>query len=424
VNIRKLTSLGTTALLLTVVGCGGGGNGSGRGGTTGHGGTGATGATGGNGGTTGTGGANQTSDYSFTVTPTALSLPLGGMQSLSVTIDRAVGATTFTDPITFELDVPNTITGTGVTAQFTPTIATAGSTTLAVNIGTAGIAAGSYTLEVVGTSGADVYTVDLPLTVTVAKNTLLVDNDGSANNEDPTDTTNPQSPSDTLFASLLQGEAIGFNTFVADQSMAGSTAADPSLATITGYSTIVWYTGNVFGDHQTISPTQEAILEGWLDAGGHTLLVFAENLIYDDGVTTWIDPETDEFLANYVGAASDAEDNDLNHVTYTATGAAGTPFAGEAFHVIKDSPIGSSADVISPTTGTDTLATVVENPDEQLPAATTVAAVVGRKHVGAAGTSTVVYVGIPIENVLMTTGNNSATDFFHAVLVYAGLKTN
>jgi hypothetical protein len=292
-----------------------------------------------------------------------------------------------------------------------------------VNIGTVGIVAGRYTLEVVGTSGADVYTVDLPLTVTTAKNTLLVDNDGSSNNEDPTDTTDPQSSSDTLFASLLQGEAIGFNTFIADETMAGTAAADPSLATISSYSTIVWYTGNLYGDHQSMSPTQEAILQGWLDAGGHTLLVFSENLIYDNGVTTWIDPESDEFLADYVGAASDAEDGDLDHVSYTATGAAGTPFAGEAFHVIKDSPIGSSADVISPATGTDTLATVVENPDQQLPAATAVPAVVGRKLVGAAGTSTVVYVGIPIENVLMTTANNSPTDFFHAVLVYAGIKT-
>jgi hypothetical protein len=64
--------------------------------------------------------------------------------------------------------------------------------------------------------------------------------------------------------------------------------------------------------------------------------------------------------------------------------------------------------------------TVTENPDGQLLAAQAVPAVVGWKHVGAAGTSTVVYVGIPIEDVLVTTGNNSAADFFHSTLVYAG----
>ena len=110
-------------------------------------------------------------------------------------------------------------------------------------------------------------------------------------------------------------------------------------------------------------------------------------------------------------------------MSYSGTGVAGTAFAGQSFHVIKDSPIGSSADVINPKTGTESLVTVVENPDGQLAAATAVPAVVGRKHVGAAGTSTVVYVGIPIENILMTTGNNSAADFFHSTLVYAGLKT-
>ena len=63
---------------------------------------------------------------------------------------------------------------------------------------------------------------------------------------------------------------------------------------------------------------------------------------------------------------------------------------------------------------------MTENPDQALTAAAAVPAVVGRKNVGAKGTSTVVYVGIPLEDVLMTTGNNSAADFFHATLVYAG----
>ncbi len=424
-NIRRLTSLGAAGLLVALIGCGGGSGDKGTGGATGKGGTGAgTGSGGSTGGTTGTGGGQQTSDYSFSVAPTALSLPLGGTQNVAITIDRSTGSTTFNDPIMFTLEIPNSITGTGVTAQFTPNPATAASTSLMVDVGTSGIAAGSYTLEVVGTSGADTYTVALPLTVTSAQNTtLLIDNDGSDNNADPTDTTLPASVSDTLFASLLKGEGIGYNTFVCDQSTAGAAAADPSLSTIMGYSTIIWYTGPSYGNNVTMSASQEAILEGWLDAGNRTLLVFSENLIYDNGETHWNEGEPDEFLASYVGAAGDADDGDLDHVTYTATGAAGTAFAGEAFHVIQDSPIASTADVINPATGTDTLVTVVENPASQLTAATVVPAVVGRKHVGAAGTSTVVYVGIPIEDVLKTTNNNTAADFFHAALVYTGIKT-
>ena len=128
-------------------------------------------------------------------------------------------------------------------------------------------------------------------------------------------------------------------------------------------------------------------------------------------------------MATYLGAAGDASDGDLDHITYTATGATGTAFAGERFHVIDDSAIASTADVVNPASGTDALVMVTENPDQALTAATSVPAAVGRKRVGAAGTSTVVYVGIPLEDVLMTTGNNSAADFFHATLVYAGIDT-
>ena len=147
-NTQRLTSLGTVALVLAGVGCGS----SGDGGKTGSGGGGATGTggTSGTGGATGTGGANQTSDYSFTVTPTALSLPPGGMQDVVVNIDRAerVG---LHRPDHVTLEIPNSITGSGVTQTIAPNPATAASTTLTVNVGTTGIVAGKYTLDVVGT---------------------------------------------------------------------------------------------------------------------------------------------------------------------------------------------------------------------------------------------------------------------------------
>ncbi len=76
------------------------------------------------------------------------------------------------------------------------------------------------------------------------------------------------STSDTLFGTLLQGEGLGFNTFVTDETVAGTGAADPSSATISSYSTIVWYTGSLFGNHQTMSSAQEAIFSSCLDAEG------------------------------------------------------------------------------------------------------------------------------------------------------------
>ena len=90
------------------------------------------------------------------------------------------------------------------------------------------------------------------------------------------------------------------------------------------------------------------------------------------------------------------------------------------FQVINHVPILSTADAVNPKDGTDALVTGMIDPDgngvQPLPV------VVGRKSVGTAGTSTVVYVGIPIENIQMTGANNTAAQFFHAVLQYAGLK--
>ena len=47
-----------------------------------------------------------------------------------------------------------------------------------------------------------------------------------------------------------------------------------------------------------------------------------------------------------------------------------------------------------------------------------------QKAVGTAGTSKVVYVGAPAENILMTAANNSAADLFHGILVYLGVKAS
>jgi hypothetical protein len=391
------------ALMVATIGCGG--SSDGKGGATGTGGTGL-----------------QTTKYSFTVAPTALKLPPGGTQDVAVAIDR--GSTPFTGSITFALNVPNTIATNGVTAGITSNPATANTTTISVGIAST-VSAGFYTLVVVGTSGAESYTVNLPLTVTGVASTLLVDADYSANNQDATDVNAMPTASDTFYPNLLQHEAVPFNTFVVPYPASGLLASTPTTADLAGYSTIIWYTGEAYGDPQmTLSPAQQAILEAWLDEGNHTLLIFSQNMVSDLRLTDWNGPETNTFLANYVGALGSSNDGDaLHNVTYDVMGATGTPFAGETYQVIMDSPLNSTGDVINPATGTDTLATVVENPDNVLGAPVPVAIIVGRRSVGAAHTSKVVYAGMPIENVLMTTGNNSAQQLFHAALVYTGLKT-
>jgi len=243
---------------------------------------------------------------------------------------------------------------------------------------------------------------------------LLVDFDDSDNNVDPADAT--PSPSDSLFATLLQGESLHYDTFVVPEAAMPST---PAMAALAGYGTLVWYTGEQSGQNQTLSAAQEATVEAWLDQGQKTMLVFSQQLLLGLGHDDWATPETNVFLSNYIGAAGDAVDT-LADVTYEAKGASGTPFANQLFEVISDTPIGSTADEVNPKPGTDTLVTVSDDPDGS-GAKHDVAVVVGRKHVGAAGTSTVVYVGMPVENVQTAMNKATAAQFFHAALVYAGL---
>src|ERR1022692_871942 len=137
---------------------------------------------------------------------------------------------------------------------------------------------------------------------------------------------------------------------------------------------------------------------------GHTLIIFSQNMVYDLYKGNWTS-ETNTFLTNYVGAIGSAADGDLNHATYTVTGATGTALAAKVFQVIGDQPIISSGDTINPATGTDVLGTVVSDADGQLTPAAAIPIVVGRKTVGTAGTSKVVYVGAPVENILVTAAN-------------------
>lgn len=249
-----------------------------------------------------------------------------------------------------------------------------------------------------------------------APKVLLVDFDDSDNNVDPADAT--PSPSDTLFATLVKGEGLKLDTFVVPEAAMPST---PSASTLAAYGALVWYTGEQSGRNQTLSPAQEAAVEAWLDQGQKTMLVFSQQLLLGIGHDDWSTPETNTFLSNYVGAAGDAVDA-LADMTYDAKGAAATPFAQQQYHVTADTPIGSTADEVNPMAGTDTLVTVSDDPDgsgmnHDVPV------VVGRKHVGAAGTSTVVYVGMPVEDIQTTVTGGTPAQFFHAALVYAGLKS-
>jgi hypothetical protein len=240
--------------------------------------------------------------------------------------------------------------------------------------------------------------------------TVLVDDDKSDNNGS---VANPKSsPSDTIFPALLQNEGLSFRTLVS------TTDSTPGYSDLEGYTNVVWYTGP---SKQTLSADQQQALEQWLDIGGKRLVVFSECMTGNLGGGTWAS-EANQFLGTYVGAAGSASDvysyvreDFLYDLTYVATGGAGTPFASMTFSIAKGSPIASTADVVNPASGTITLVTVSVDPTSAGGDSPTPVAVGHMK-----GTSTIVYVGLPIENITAPP-MSTQQQFFHATLVYLGI---
>jgi hypothetical protein len=253
--------------------------------------------------------------------------------------------------------------------------------------------------------------------------TLLVDDDNSDNN-DPNDTSPTASYSDTLFASLLSGEQITYTTYVVP-SGTSTNPTGPTFSQLSGVSTIVWYTAdNDTGEPPTLSSAQETTLGNWLDLGNKTLIIFSENLMFDLPLD-WNATNGDTFAANYLGLTGGefdvdtADGYDLANVSYVATGVSTVPaFSGLSFAIDADSQIASTADAVNPAGGTQALLTVQADPLDTGTNSTTAVASGHTK-----GTSKIIYVGIPIEDV-HGTPTNTAPQLFHACLKYAGLVTN
>jgi hypothetical protein len=350
----------------------------------------------------------------MSLTPSSAMVAQGDHQSVTVNVDRNVGSSAFTGAIVLTLDGAPT----GVTGTFTPSTvpSASASSTLALNVAST-VATGAYSLSVVGTSGSDTYSISLSLTVTAPATLALVDDDNSENNDSAN--TNPTpSDSDTDFANWLQTESI--TNYVTKVSQSDST---PTYNDLKNYQTIIWYAG----DHTSSpTPSQLQTIQDLVDLGGKTVIIFNENLYYALSYSTWTGL-TDPFLNNYIGGMgalyglqSAAVGDVLEGSNFVATGM-GTAFNNLTFQFIANLPIPSSVDATNPASGTDTLVTAPGDPTSSgTDSATPV--VVGNKHAGALGTSTVIYVGVPVENIQNGGPKKTAQDFFHAILVYAGLK--
>ena len=174
----------------------------------------------------------------------------------------------------------------------------------------------------------------------------------------------------------------------------------------------------------------------WLDEGCHTLILFAPALVLSAGVNSWGANETNSYLTQYIGAAKDLDNPQVfvagagdqpidSSMTTSVSGVTGA-FAGQTWSTSTAS--GSTASyhfsIIGPAAGVDTLATVQADPSQGNSAASNVpvAVAAGHKHVGANGSSTVVWVGFTVETIDPTGADpNTLTEFFTAVQNYAGL---
>ncbi len=401
------------------------------------------------GGVTSTGGASATAtstgggvgDFSLSLTPINLMLTANGNGTVAVNIDRSPNGSSIVDSesIAFSATVSPAVDGDGsIVTTFNPTSTTIGSVQATVML-TPPVAAGSYTVTLsgLGATSALTHTASLALTATAPVTTLLIDNDGSDNN-DPTNTNPVPSTDDTLFPTLLTNAGIGFATQVINRD--GSSASVPSVTTLADYQTAIWYTGNdsASGDNATITSAQETALEDWLNVGGKTLIIFSAKMLGDLNYGAWAGPPTDVFVSNYLGLGGG--DFNPHSVTYASgnsicdgatsfvvTGVAATSFAGQAFQVVRgtatvddDTSCGS---VLNPASGTATLATLpTQDPSTATPTTDAPAAIMTLNPTAGTGTtkSQVVYVGFEIGdlsvNPLSTPAELDASALFTSVL--------
>ncbi len=337
-------------------------------------------------------------DFTLSLNPATLSLAQGGNSTVTVTINRTGG---FAGSVTLTLEGANVGTGADqVSGAFAPTPATGGSSTLTVNVG-ASTATGDSSLTVRGISGAINKTTTLALTVTAPKTILLVDDDRSANNANPSDPSAAPSASDAIFQGLLDQIGTGYNVFVVPYASSG-----PTFDQMKTYQTVIWYTGAQYdgspGNVGTVSSSDEINLKAFLNQANRKVIVSSNSYIYGLSSVSWASINN-SFFNDYIGGTGGKPDV-LNDQPFTTTGVTGTVTDGLSLEVADGVPIKTYTDVVNPKAGTDTLLTVQANPDSTSVRA--VAAATGRSGVGTAGSSKMIYVGLSFENIVDVSTNS------------------
>jgi hypothetical protein len=184
-----------------------------------------------------------------------------------------------------------------------------------------------------------------------------------------------------------------------------------------------------------MSADQQGNLTSWLDLGGRTLVVFSEYLVgdyYGTSGEAWTTAVSIPLFNSYIplqGAETDPYqwsatngDGDLGESNFMLSG---TSTVSAAFAALTWADTEATTDdtvaVLNPATGTDTLATVQSDPLETNTMNITTALAVGKKLTGALKTSTAVYVGFPLEDIVPSGAATQQAFFNGVVQTYAGV---
>ena len=238
---------------------------------------------------------------------------------------------------------------------------------------------------------------------TVSAKVLLVDDDASDNNDTPGNAGAKLSAPDTTYRTLLGTLGAGYDTVVVKTNQDG-----PSYDQMKGYSTVIWYKGPSTYNPK-ITTTDLSNMAAYLDDAAHRVILIAVNLFYcSDWQAAPSAFQKDVIGASKAGCVQSAENPTLSGRSGAVTAGLSlrTALPNDGYHYLS---------LLEPAPGTASLLTVVANPDRTVDHPVTIAS--GHKQMGASKSSTMVFVGFPLENIV-DVGTNSKQSLLSTLLAY------
>ncbi len=239
--------------------------------------------------------------------------------------------------------------------------------------------------------------------------TLLVDDDASPNNRGETGATG--SESDQIFAKLLREATVPFDTHVVPSTPESPQKENgPTLDELRKYQTVIWYTGrdggNDFARWRTVTATDQAVLEAFLQLGHRRLILVSPHLLLEAGIfgSGWSsDGSTpavrSEFIRDVIGAAALFGAIGSGSTRWIPSRAAGVGPLANRTYVIGDAPITyAQYGGVRPGTA-QALLTASADPTGRGQLETVSIATVNT----VAGTSKGIFLAFPLENVVDVT---------------------